>query len=73
MTVLPDPDGEGIALNSEHGWLLGDVSGPAKLLEMRVHGKWWYWLWHADVFLGPVPLLKLHFAFLTAITVGVWR
>lgn len=46
--------------------------GPTRLLVMRVTRKRDY-LWGADVFLGRVPLIKLHFAVLVAILVGVWR
>ncbi len=43
-----------------------------RILELRVTRKR-DWFWGADVFLGPVPLIKLHFALTIAILVGVWR
>ncbi len=55
-------------MSEPSGWLTFEQR-QAKLLELRVWGGFWAWFWYADVFLGPIPLLKLHFALMIVVPV----
>lgn len=52
-----------------------DARSPYKTIELRRNPRspllsgWYY----ADVFLGPIPLIKLVLVLLTLILIGVWK